>query len=68
MRQIRTLQGDTADLICYRELGRTAGVTEQLLELNPRLADYGHILPAGLLVNLPDKPVQEKSKTLNVWD
>ena len=68
MRQIRTVQGDTADLICYRELGRTAGVTEQLFELNPRLADYGPILPPGLLVNLPDKPVQEQSKTLNVWD
>lgn len=68
MRQIRTVQGDTADLICHRELGRTGGVTEQLFELNPRLADLGPILPSGLLVTLPEIPAQQTAKTLNVWD
>ncbi|WP_022957287.1 tail protein X [Spongiibacter tropicus] len=68
MRQIRTLQGDTADLICYRELGRTAGVTEQLYELNPRLADYGSILPSGLLITLPDTPQRAQAQGINVWD
>lgn len=68
MRQIRTLQGDTADLICYRELGHTAGVTEQLYELNPRLADYGPILPSGLLITLPDTPQRSQAQGINVWD
>lgn len=47
-------QGDTLDLLCWRHLGRTAGVVEQALELNPGLCELGSILPHGTAVRLPD--------------
>ncbi|MCP2016834.1 tail protein X [Qipengyuania citrea] len=46
--------GETVDAICWRVLGRTAGVTEQVFELNPGLADLGAQLPGGTNVTLPD--------------
>lgn len=49
-----TLAGDTLDLICWRELGTTAGgVVEQAYALNPGLADQGAALPGGIDVMLP---------------
>ena len=48
--QVRSVQGDTVDLICWRTYGRTAGITEQVLEANPGLADLGAELPIGTLV------------------
>ena len=51
--QVRAVQGDTVDLICWRTYGRTAGITEQVLEANPALADLGPELPIGTLVTLP---------------
>lgn len=37
--QLRSLQGDTLDLILFRHYGYTAGITEQVLNLNPGLAE-----------------------------
>ena len=53
---VRARQGDTVDLICWRTYGRTAGITEQVLEANPGLADLGPELPIGTLVTLPAQP------------
>ncbi len=53
MTQYRTKEGDTVDLICHHIYGATSGVVEQVLEANPGLAAYGPILPAGVLVALP---------------
>ena len=52
--KVRAIEGDTLDLICWRELGRTAGVVESALEANPGLADLGPVLPMGTPVVLPD--------------
>lgn len=49
----KAIQGDTLDLICWRELGATANLVEQALDLNPGLADSVFI-SAGTLVILPD--------------
>ena len=62
--------GETLDELCWRALGRTAGVTEQALELNPGLAALGPRLPAALQVTLPEtnqlaEPVREVVK---LWD
>ncbi|NWN60639.1 tail protein X [Pseudomonas allii] len=51
---IRTIQNDTVDALCWRFYGRTAGVTEAVLEANPGLADHGPILPQGLVVSMPE--------------
>lgn len=69
MPTVRTHQGETLDHLCYRILGRTAGVTEQALELNPGLADFGPILPQGTLVTLPDESqvAPLRVDTIQLW-
>lgn len=47
------LQGDTLDLLVWRELGAGSGVVEQVLDLNRDLADGGAILAEGQAVVLP---------------
>ncbi|HBV9951853.1 phage tail protein, partial [Klebsiella pneumoniae] len=52
--KVRAYQGDTVDALCWRHYGRTQGVTEQVLQANPGLAEHGPFLPHGLQVELPD--------------
>eukprot|EP00952_Eustigmatos_sp_NYUAD-ZCMA_P000257 739-Eustigmatos_ZCMA.PRE.1 len=67
--QVRAVQGDTVDLLCWRHLGVCAGVTEQTLALNPGLADLSANLPAGTLVTLPDLPeATTTATTVQLWD
>lgn len=69
METVRADQGDTVDAICWRYYGRTAGVTEAVLEANPGLADIGAVLPMGHAVKLPDiEQQQEQNNTVNLWD
>jgi len=66
---VRAKQNETVDAICWRHYGRTAGVTEQVFEANPGLADVGAILPTGYQVRLPEIEVQaERADTVNLWD
>lgn len=69
MPRVYTHQGDTVDLLCWRHFGRTQGLVEVVLEMNPGLADYGPVLPLGLEVELPEAP-DDKPKTplLQLWD
>ena len=68
--------GDTVDLICWRELGTTAGgVVEAAFELNrtggASLAERGAVIAEGTTVVLPDPPVAGTANTLetvNLWD
>ncbi|HYG91218.1 MAG TPA: tail protein X [Azospirillum sp.] len=48
-----TRQGDQVDAICWRYYGRE-NAAEAVFEANPRLADHGLILPAGIEIELPD--------------
>jgi phage tail protein X len=71
--QTRSLQGDTVDMLCWRHLGRTAGVTEQTLAMNPGLAakltQTGGVLPNGTLVDLPEPlEAQAVRETVRLWD
>jgi len=66
---VRTQQHDTVDALCWRHYGRTAGVTETVLDANPGLADHGPILPQGLAINLPDAHVAAPQRQMvNLWD
>lgn len=66
---VRSLQGDTVDKLCYRHLGKTAGVTEATLELNHGLASYGPLLPAGVPVILPEvTAATATAPTVQLWD
>lgn len=64
------LAGDTVDAICWRELGRTRAVTEQVLALNPGLAALGPTLPAGTVVTLPElaQAAPAVLETVKLWD
>lgn len=66
--QVRTHQGDTVDALCWRHLGTTQGVVERALELNPGLAQRGPVLPAGVLIELPEAPTTTTRPTVNLWD
>lgn len=66
--KVRALQGDTVDALCWRHYGRTAGVTEQVLDANPGLAEHGAVLPMGLEVELPDQPTQPVKRRVQLWD
>lgn len=62
-------QGETVDAVCWRVLGRTAAVTEQVLEMNRGLAELGPILPAGTQLILPDPAAAapEVRDTVQLW-
>lgn len=62
-------QGDTVDSICWDYYGRTAGVTEAVLDANPGLADLGAIIPHGTAITLPDAaPQAEQTQVVNLWN
>ncbi len=62
-------QHDTVDALCWRVYGRTAGVTEAVLNANPGLADLGAVLPHGTAVILPDiAPQAQVLQMVNLWD
>lgn len=65
----RTSDGDTADYIAWKYYGTQDGqVVEQLLEANPGLADRGPVLPAGILVTLPDVQPDTAAQVVRLWD
>ncbi|MET0322544.1 MAG: tail protein X [Duganella sp.] len=67
--KVRSQQNDTVDALCWRHLGRTAGMVEQVLELNPGLADYGPLLPSGIEVTMPAAPAKKpNAPLLQLWD
>lgn len=63
--QVRTLQHDSVDALCWRHLGRTDAVPETL-RLNPGLAALGPLLPAGVLVTLPE-PTPAVQPLVQLW-
>jgi phage tail protein X len=65
----RANQGETLDALCQRVLGRTAGVTEAALAVNPGLSDLGPVLPIGTAVNLPDvvQTTQTETALVQLW-
>jgi phage tail protein X len=66
---VRANQNDTVDALCWRHYGRTAGVTEAVLEANPGLADHGPILPQGLVVNMPEAQASAPQRQMvQLWD
>lgn len=66
---VRTIQNDTVDALCWRFYGRTAGVTEAVLEANPGLADHGPILPQSLVVNMPEaQTTAPQRQMVQLWN
>ena len=66
---VRTIRNDTVDALCWRFYGRTAGVTEAVLEANPGLADHGPVLPQGLVVNMPEaQTTAPQRQMVQLWN
>ncbi|WP_441228025.1 tail protein X [Tardiphaga sp. 20_F10_N6_6] len=66
--QYSTRDGDTADYIAWKHYGTTERlVVEQLLDANKGLADMGPLLPAGVIVTLPDIDTTEKATGVTLW-
>lgn len=63
-------EGETVDEVCWRVLGRTGGVTEQVLALNPGVAALGPKLPGGTVLALPDQAAAQTAtrQTVQLWD
>ena len=68
--QVRTRQHDTVDALVWRYLGDGAGYVEHTLEMNPALARHGAVLPAGLVVTLPEPAasVAAVADLVQLWD
>ncbi|MCS3836720.1 phage tail protein X [Pseudomonas sp. JAI111] len=70
MRNVRSIAGDSVNLLLYRALERCDDAAEESLwRLNPGLAEYGPVLPAGVRVLLPEldsKPIAPK--LASAWD
>ena len=67
--QYRTRDGDMLDAICHQVYGRSGGHTERVLAANPGLADHGPILPAGVVIELPEiTPPEPVRSTVRLWD
>ena len=62
-------QNETVDALCWRHYGRTAGVTEAVLQANPGLADHGPTLPQGLPVVMPEAQTSAPQRQMvHLWD
>ncbi|MBA1250906.1 tail protein X [Pseudomonas luteola] len=70
MRRVRSIAGDSVPVLLYREIGRCDDTAEAALwALNEGLADYGPVLPSGVLVTLPE--LEEEAATaaaVSPWD
>lgn len=70
MRRVRTIAGDTANVLLYRELARSDDAAEEAFWLlNKNLAEYGPALPSELWVILPEiEDAPANAAPIRAWD
>ncbi len=69
MAQYRTRDGEMLDAICKAWYGESSRYTEAVLEANPDLADLGPMLPAGVVIDLPEFPeLSVRTGLIRLWD
>ncbi|MBX7275378.1 tail protein X [Pseudomonas sp. ERGC3:05] len=70
MRRVRSIAGDSVNLLLFRELGRCDDAAEETLwRLNPGMAEYGPVLPAGVWVIVPELPARPAAvRPVLAWD
>lgn len=63
-----TKQNDVLDDVVARFYGDTKNrIVEIVLEANRGLADLGPVLPAGVIITLPDRPAVTASPLKRLW-
>jgi phage tail protein X len=67
---VRSIAGDSVNLLLYRELGRCDDAAEETLwRFNPELAEYGSVLPAGIWVIVPEMQARPAAvRPVLAWD
>ena len=66
--RVVTAAGDVLDALCWRHYGRDAAETvPAVLAANPGLADADPVLPAGLVVELPELPAPAPRPAVRLW-
>ncbi|MHC8288428.1 tail protein X [Pseudomonas sp. XS1P51] len=70
MRRVRSIAGDSVNLLLFRETGRCDDAAEEALwRLNPLLAEQGPVLPSGIWVTVPEVEAQLAVTTpVSAWD
>ena len=69
MAQYLTKAGDTLDEIAYRYYGHTNNkVVERILDANFGLSQYEALLPAGVLIELPEVKQTIDTRKVKLWD
>lgn len=65
-----TVDGDMVDLIAHVHYGSHLGNTERVYDANPGLSARGPVLPAGVVVKLPELPVKAATAKpfRRLWD
>lgn len=63
---IRTSDGDRLDTLCYRYYGRLNGTVEAVVAANPGLAKEVQPFVSGVIIRLPDLPVQVEQQ-VQLW-
>ena len=67
--QYRTQANEMLDEICYRHYGASGGYLESVLEANPNLAEQPALLPADILIVLPELAEQAiQNNAIRLWD
>ena len=69
MAQYLTKEGDMLDEIAYRYYGNTNNkVVENIIEANFGITDHPSILPAGILIELPEVKQSTEKQKVKLWD
>ena len=67
MTRYQTKDGDVLDLICRNHYGNVDAALNAVLVANPGLSANEPVLPAGILILLPDLDVSEVT-TIRLWN
>ncbi len=62
-----TNDGDTLDLIAFRFFGDSRHFID-IIQANYGLADQPDILPAGIIIDIPDAINLKTKQTITLWD
>ena len=66
MLRYRAVAGDVLDAVCWRHYGRENTVPA-VLAANPGLADATPVLPAGVVIDLPDLSTPPARTVVRLW-
>lgn len=68
MAEYTSKEGDVVDMICRKTYGDESGYVEKVLEANPGLAGHAPILPAGIVLFLPEILDAPVLPVISLWD